>query len=254
MVYARVATGYRTGAPNSNPTSFVLPILKPDTTKNYELGLKGNFLNQKLSVDASVYHIDWKDIQLESFDTVTFAPITVGIFVNANAAKSQGLELSLEARPLEGLTVGLWGTWNQAVLTEDMPSNLLTVGQSGDRLPYAARFSGHLSIEQKFQLFGNLEAFAGGSVSYVGDRIDGFKLSTDPIPTRHTLPAYTRTDLRAGVKYDSWDIALYLNNVFDDRGTTSVYDLVNGPASGPGYTVAQIIQPRTIGLHITKNF
>ena len=62
MVYARLASGYRAGGPNAVPG--VPTQYNPDKTENYELGAKGDFLNHVLSFDASLYYIDWKDIQL----------------------------------------------------------------------------------------------------------------------------------------------------------------------------------------------
>ena len=55
-------------------------------------------------------------------------PISVSLrrASNAGNAKSQGVELSTELRPLRGLTLSAWATWNQAVLTQDMPVNQRT--------------------------------------------------------------------------------------------------------------------------------
>src|SRR5262249_8640915 len=125
MVYARLASGYRTGGPNSNSTHNVLPIMKPDTTKNYELGVKGNFLDQKVSIDASIYYIDWSDIQLFTLYVLN-QQTQFSVYVNADSAKSQGVELSVDLRPWQGLKVNFWSAWNTAELTSDIPSNLLT--------------------------------------------------------------------------------------------------------------------------------
>src|SRR5689334_8444913 len=62
MVYARVATGYRPGTLNSIYLG-VPPSSQPDKTANYDLGLKGSFLDSRLSLDVSAYYIDWKNIQ-----------------------------------------------------------------------------------------------------------------------------------------------------------------------------------------------
>ena len=67
----------------------------PDTTKDYDLGIKGDFLDHTVSVDASLYYIDWHDIQLGLVDPVTGFQY-IG---NGGTAKSQGIELSLQARP-----------------------------------------------------------------------------------------------------------------------------------------------------------
>lgn len=99
---------------------------------------------------------------------------------------------------------------------------------------------------------GDLTGFAGGMVSYVGDRESIFASNPCPGPlfscVRQTFPGYTKTDLRAGVKYDSWTTSLYVNNVTDARGA------LNG---GAGYQIPfafVYIRPRTVGLTVTKAF
>src|SRR6185312_9647776 len=52
MAYARVASGYRAGGPN--PAFGVPPQYAPDKTYNYELGVKADQWDHKISFDASV--------------------------------------------------------------------------------------------------------------------------------------------------------------------------------------------------------
>ena len=40
----------------------------PDTTVNYEIGVKSEVLDHRLLLDASAYYIQWKDIQLQLID------------------------------------------------------------------------------------------------------------------------------------------------------------------------------------------
>lgn len=135
MMYARLASGYRAGGPNAvyaGPGT--PPHYDPDKTQSYEIGAKGDFLDRTLSVDASVYYIDWKDIQISLINPQT------GITFNANGsqAKSQGVELSVESRPLTDLTISGWVAWDDAVLTQPFPPTAATHAASGDRLPTAA--------------------------------------------------------------------------------------------------------------------
>jgi len=75
MIYARLASGYRPGGPNPSPG--VPPEFGPDKTKNYELGVKADFLDHTLSIDTSVYYIDWKNIQVFLSNPVTGQGYTV---------------------------------------------------------------------------------------------------------------------------------------------------------------------------------
>jgi len=241
MVYARLASGYRAGAPNA-PLN-VPRESNPDKTYNYEVGAKSDLLDHTLSIDASLYYIDWKDIQVGLFDSDSHQ------FYQGNAgrAKSEGAELSVQARPWRGLTASAWVAFDDAVLTQAFPPSALTAGTygaSGDRLPFSSRFSGNLALEDDFPIAGSLSGFVGGGVSYVGARKGEFTAT----PQRQELPAYTKTDLHGGLKYELWTANIYVNNVTDRRGL-----LYGGLGGFPAYAF-DFIQPRTIGLSVIRTF
>jgi iron complex outermembrane recepter protein len=236
MVYARVASGYRPGGPNPSPGGGVPPKYNSDKTQNYEVGLKGDFLDHKLFVDASIYYIDWKDIQIQRTEVVTFN-------TNGSRAKSEGVELSLTSRPLTGLTATAWVVYDDAVLTQAFPPGP-AYGVAGDRLPNTSKWSANVSLEQEFPLGANATGFVGGTVSYVGDRLSVFTATAD----RQDFPAYTKTDLRAGVKWDSWTTNFYANNVADVRG------LLNGGVGFDPHFAYVYIQPRTVGVNVVRKF
>lgn len=236
LVYARLASGFRPGqanqlVPNAPPTS------SPDKTQNYELGLKGDFLDSKLSLDSSLYYIDWKNIQL------SLSNGTYNYNANGSAAKSEGVEESVTARPIAGLTIQGWIAYDNAVLTEAFPVTSTVPGAPGDRLPFAPRFSGHFAFNDDFPLWNQTKGYVGGEVSYVGYREGAFTVGQ-----RTQFPEYTRTDLRAGLKDNSWTFNLYADNVANVRG------LVGGGATYLPTNAFIYITPRTIGVNATKSF
>jgi iron complex outermembrane recepter protein len=242
MTYARFASGYRPGGSNYFSGAGTPNEYHPDKTQNYEIGVKGEFLDRTFSVDASLYYIDWNDIQLSETNPVN----SIGYIGNASRAKSQGLELSGESRPLTGLTISAWITLSDAVLTQSFPPNSNAYGVSGDRLPYSSRFSGNISLEQDFPLASRVTGFVGGAVSYIGNREGEF--AGTATAERQSYPSYTNTDLRAGAKYDSWTTSLSINNVADQRGILS-----GGLGAFPRYGFIYI-QPRTVALAVVKTF
>jgi outer membrane receptor protein involved in Fe transport len=238
MSYARLASGYRAGGANVNPG--VPPQYEPDKTKTYELGLKGSAGEGALSFDASVYYIDWTNIQLQVISAPVPPLIPQSYIANSGGAKSQGVELTLESRPHRGTSLRLSGSWDDAVLTSALPANSAVLGADGDRLPYSARFSGSFSAEQTFPIAGGMDGYVGGTVSYVGHRQGEFP----PGGARGELPAYTKTDLLAGLRVKSWDAHLYVNNLADERGIMFFVPV----------NTTQYIQPRTIGLEWRYTF
>lgn len=243
MLYARLASGFRAGGINAGAAgTAVPPQFDPDETENYEIGFKGDFLNRRVSIDVSAYRIDWKGIQIRLIDPASRLSYTT----NASEAKSQGLEFAIETRPATGLTIAAWAAWGDAALTEDFPTISQALGNSGDKLPYSADFTGNLSVDQEFHVRGNMTGFAGFSVSYTDERIGDFQRRAAPL--RQALRHYTKIDARLGMNYKDWTASLYINNLSDQRGVLGG-GLGQNPPFGFNY-----IQPRTIGLSVGKSF
>lgn len=239
MLYARVASGYRPGGINPfNPVLGALPPYKPDETRNYEVGIKGSAFDRLLTFDASVYYIDWDDIQLLVTNLLSY-------YVNAGGAHSRGIEVSAEMNPAAGLTLAAWVAWGEAKLTENFPADSNIYGGTGDRLPYSPRFSGNLSADYKFDFLGDSVASAGAAVRYVGDRVGGFR--SDAATAQPSLPGYAQVDANFGVTAGSWTFNTFINNITDKRGVTGI----------PQYNVNptfNYIQPRTIGVTVARTF
>jgi iron complex outermembrane receptor protein len=239
MAYARFSSGYRPGGPNLGAGIVgIQNSFNPDTTNNYEIGTKGTLFDNMLSFDASLYYIDWNDMQVT---------LTQGIFSytsNVGAAKSQGVELTLLAAPVDGMSISTWFSYNDAVLTRGFPANSSAFGVPGDRLPYSGKYAASFSFDQAFPLANDWTGSLGGTVSYVGDRLGEFNFTS----LRQDLPDYTKVDLRAELKRGLWAIDFYVNNVADSRGITG------GGIGNADTTAFEYITPRTIGLNVTRNF
>lgn len=246
MVYFRLASGYRpgginsalsSGQPTANPYS-------PDETKNFEFGLKGRALNRTLIYDLSIYHIDWTDVQILLTDSENF----LGYFANGGDSESQGIELAIEYSATSQLSLSGWITVSDAKITDDLSGDARGVGNdrgaSGSRLPYSSEVSASIAATYEFNI-GDYDAAIGGDVSYVGDRVGDF-LTYDG--ERAHYDSYTELNLSAGLTSKDWTFSFYVNNISDKRG------LVGG---GAGTTVErsfQVIQPRTVGLSVSKSF
>ncbi|MBS0417798.1 MAG: TonB-dependent receptor [Proteobacteria bacterium] len=251
MVYARIASGYQPGgggivpggAANNGCIRFNYPCeYKPDKTKNYEIGAKGNLLGRLLSFDTSIYYIDWQDLQLNEYNNMCGCTF----LANGGGAKSEGVELSLQSRPATGLTISSWFTYNRAVLTDDLPAGpSLAVGASGAALPFSVKWSGNLSVSQTFPLTDAMSATVGGNVGYLGARPGLFPVEGE---TATTFPAYTKVDLRAQLAYQSWTAAFSVNNVANKYA-----QVTGGPGFFPEYSAA-VLQPRTLALSLRKTF
>ena len=243
MVYLRWATGYRPGGPNALP-----PVAPPDVprqygadkTSNIELGVKSSLLQGLLSIDASIFHVDWTDIQLlEQVDNT-------GINGNGGKARSQGLEWAIGYVPLHGLTLDWTGAYTEANLTTPAPA---VHGNTGDSLPYAPKWSTSFDGEYDWAAFADFKYFVGATWSYVGARETGFGTDTTGL-TQVRLSSYNTYGARVGLDNSRYRVTLYGKNLSDSRGITNY---VSQGAPGLNGDVS-VIQPRTVGVTLSAKF
>ncbi len=117
------------------------------------------------------------------------------------------------------------------------------------------KWSTSLDGAYTWRAFGNFNAFAGATWSYIGSRFNDFSAIPDatgafaPEP-RPELPSYNMVNLRAGLDSGRWAFELYCKNVGDTRGIT-YYTNSGTPNYGGaiGY-----VQPRTLGATVTARF
>ncbi len=99
MVYARIATGYKAGgfSARSFDSGF-----KPESLTSYELGVKSELFDKRLRFNASAYISDRKDMQVITF--LAGSGGAVALTTNAGKAVYKGIELEVNAVPVDGLT------------------------------------------------------------------------------------------------------------------------------------------------------
>jgi iron complex outermembrane recepter protein len=241
-IYARVAKGFRPGGPNAVPpgagpnfpTSF-----RSDTLINYELGFRGETSDRSFAWDASVYYIDWKDIQIGVVVDTDIGPVNVD--GNGGKAESYGVELSGTLRPVRGLTAVATLGYNKATLKDDTG----TGGFKGDLLPLAPQFSASFDVDYEWNLGDDTTAFVGGTAAMISDRVLRFDSEYQATYNRRpTVDGYGTVDLRAGVNFGRVSLSAYVRNLANTRG------LVNAGLIGvrPGNAAeAYPIRPRTLG-------
>lgn len=230
--YASVSTGFRSPVANAraglpsavDPNDLIIPDgASSDSLTNYEVGLKGLWLNGKLGTNLAVYYIDWEDIQVQAnrlSDTVQFA-------TNIGAAVSKGIEFELAAYPTDELSVFLAGSLNDTEVTELTPSEAAISGaEEGIQLAFP-NFQGSATVRYDFDITEDTDGFFAATASYVGDfpglfpNVPGQPGVTSP--QFDNTEAYTVVNLNGGFERDNWKVTAYVENLFDDKSITYVH-------------------------------
>jgi outer membrane receptor protein involved in Fe transport len=256
-IYARVAKGFRPGGPNVLPPGAPaeLQTYHSDSIVSYEAGVKAETADHRFSIDASAFHIDWKNIQL-------FAIISgFGVNANGSSAKSDGFEFTAAARPLPGLDLTLNGAYTNARLTGDTPDTV--GGRKGDQLPFTPKLSGALNGDYHWQFGTHTRAHVGASLRHLSGQTATYDIDfVNAFGRQRHIRSYNVVDLFAGVDFGRFDLEAYVKNLGNSHGVTSVTGLtVFGPSPDTGFPLfpggaigTGIIRPRTIGATLGFNF
>jgi iron complex outermembrane recepter protein len=109
--YASYNRGYKGPAVNASAAVLVATaLLKPEIAQAFEIGAKQRFFEGRLAVDAALYKQQIDNIQQSALiaGQVTTSLITAG------ALKTDGFEVTVTARPTQGLTLNSGIVYNHA--------------------------------------------------------------------------------------------------------------------------------------------
>ncbi|MXO59957.1 TonB-dependent receptor [Altererythrobacter salegens] len=242
-MFISAATGFRPGIVQSRVQVQSLELagvpamvaLEPESSRNYEFGLKWRNPARTLNVGLNLYSLKYTNLQT----SVTGGIQGVNGFANFGDATTQGIDLEVRwDTPIEGLNLGFVGNVNDSQY--DSVNPVIAAAQPllkpGDRLlntlanNYRADINYNREIANDFDGFGNL------SFSHSGDRLQANGLTAQP---------YNLLALTMGIRHANWELAFVGNNLTDERGPTFLG--TNGPLSGSGPT------PRTLGFRFRIN-
>lgn len=255
--YASISTGFRSPVANAragavsivNPNDLIIPNgAESDSLTNYEIGVKGYWLNGKLAANLAAYYIDWQDIQVQAnrlSDQVQFA-------TNIGGAISQGLEFEIAAYPTKNFSFFLNGSLNESEVTDVTPTEAAISGaEEGISLSFPT-FQGSATVRYDWKIGDLTDAFAAATAAYVGDFPSMFpNVPGNPnlqAPTFDYTDAYTVVNVQAGISRDAWKATAYIENLLDDKSITYVH-----PEAFLDGRYARL-RPQTFGVRLSYEF
>ena len=242
--------GYRAGGsvfqvlPGQEPRNVAFG---PEFVTNYELAFRSQWLDQRLTLNANAFYMDWSDQQI-TIPGPSGNPLGNDGFVdNAGASRLFGLELSSNYQATEAFDVfaslGLLNTEFtdfEFVPTEaESPFNNL----AGNRFPVAPTVSASLGVNYKHPS----GAYTNWSASYQSGReSDVTNISVNRVPD------YVLVNARVGYRFDNVNIYAFASNLFDERFSTRNEFANINPATGALNVFPnarfQVNEPRVAGI------
>ena len=256
MVYVSAAKGFRPGGfVPSVPAALCASELpagltvedtrayRSDSLWNYELGTKTGWFDNRLTVDAAVFYIDWKNIQQSIALLCGFQ-----YRANAGAATSKGGEIELRALPIDPLELTL-GVGNQnAKITEADPTS---PQKPGDPVFEVPDWTGNASGTWTARFSNDYKLVSELDYAYVGHSFSANNIAAPAFATR-LRPHYDLLDTRIALAHGKLEYAFVgknLGNTAADLG-----DNRSLAAETPGRPRLLVNQPRTIGLEVRASF
>ena len=260
MIYALFSQGFRLGGVNSQRaanTGAVPRSYDPDYLDNFEVGLKSQWLDNQLQLNASAFHMKWDDYH----DSIS----GVGAWwvrgtVNASTAETTGLEVNATYQPTSRLSISGSLFVANPEFTDDY-INPNTGGleiRDGQAMPGSPEEKAWLSITYDIPdvLGGNMWVYY--DISYQSETWNDSANARD-LDENGLADSWTYSNLQVGLNLaNGWDVTLHINNLFDQETYSwiSTYDNDDADLFGdPRYhNVRSIDRPRTTWLQVKKSF
>ena len=236
MVYGLYSEGFRLGGINVYSVAAGTPLaFESDSTTNYEVGVRYSPIPGQMTIDVAAFHMDWNDIQARLFVPVTFEAYTT----NGGGADIDGLELTLDLRPTDWISVSSNIAYTDARLSELLPDSFAPGGgyAAGTTLPGSSDWT--ISNRLDFDFADNpMQPRFGIAHRY---------LSEAPVAFGGALQKgdYHLVDLNASLRpFGGVELGLFVKNVFDE------YGILNAPFEFAG----SVTRPRTFGATLRWDY
>ncbi len=233
--YASFTKGYKSGGFNSTFERRTDQTYKPETSLNYEMGLKWS--GQDFKGRLSVYHIDIRNKQVYQIDTLSQGPL----LKNAGRASSSGLELEMSHRVSRQWNNRFSLGYTHARYDQYVKNPAEGIDFSGNFLPYVPRFTFSLASNYRHVFSsGFLNALQlHGSYHGVGQHYwnDANTLKED---------YYGLVNLRASLVFNQFKLAVWTKNALNQHYNAFMFEAFNN-------TYSQQSAPFRFGMTIKSN-
>jgi outer membrane receptor protein involved in Fe transport len=283
LAYATYAKGFKPGGFNTNEVAtFANQSYNPESVKAYEVGLKTEWLDNRLVINVDGYYNDYTDqqigVQLSTPGAGGQIVTSAGI-VNAGAVSIYGFEADVSYRVSDPLSLTMSyaytdaefdsyvqgpppGSPAAAFTTCGVPATQTSSDQNrAEAGNLCADFAGKKvgkSPKHSLNMSGLWEQEVAGLPAFV-EITSSFrsKRFTDESNLAF-LPSYWLWGVKAGVDYGALNLTAYVDNVFDSRKIRSAQrnvDFGNPEGFAPGRAfIAYLPSPRVVGVRAAVKF
>src|SRR5690606_15624427 len=247
LTYASIAKGFKSGGFAGQPPEAPIPQFAPEDVTNYEIGLKGDFLDRRLRTNVALFYSEYDNLQLQSFD-LNGLPATT----TANA-RNKGVELEIVARLTDRLSVRSGASFtdpeyvNYISQQPGFSDPAHTFDMSGKRIGGMPSRDANFTLDYRFPIG------SSGRIGFQADVVHAGDIRTE-FGSTLWAPSYTKGDVRLSWESFSggWLVTAWVNNVTD-----KLYYRGGGPLAKydtDKVRLGLIHDPRSYGVSMNYRF
>ncbi|MDZ7669748.1 MAG: TonB-dependent receptor [Gammaproteobacteria bacterium] len=250
MGYLSATRGYKVGGFNVSGT--LDPALReydPETVWNYEAGLKGTWLDGRLSARGSAFYMQRDDVQVATSITIERDDGSVefiDLVSNAAEGRNRGLELEVDYRPLAALSLFA----SLGILDTRFDDFVNNNGEDlgGEAQAHAPDYQFFAGAEYRFAPGWYLRVEAEGKDRFYFSNSNRFVPDPDDVRS----DAYELWNASVGYEAAHWKLKLWGRNLTDEAYAVRGFYFGNDPRTGyepNGWF--QFGEPRRYGVTVT---
>lgn len=223
--YGTISKGYKSGGTQEAPVP-EFQSYDPEDLWNYEVGMKGDFMDNRLRINAAVFYMDWTDLQVafqenyrdENGDFQLFGGVN-----NADKATSKGAELMATALLTEHLILNfnvgyLKAKFKDFIAVVDSQNYVL----DGETIPNSPEWTVSADAEYDFRVTDTWDGWVRLEYTF-RDSIEPTVPSVVYEGFPWDVPSYDFFNLRVGLQRENFRIVGYVENLFDEDYYTNAY-------------------------------
>jgi iron complex outermembrane recepter protein len=240
MAYLTVSEGYKGGGFLNDAPSDVAASTpyQPESVRNYELGVKLEFLDKRARWNTAVFYEDYTDLQVQQ----TNAQCLCNIIANAKAATIKGVETEFQIRPVRALYLFLGGTYLKDRYT-DFTDPITKVSYNGNVLQRTPNYQATLG--------GEVTTDAGSWPDALHFRVtykhQGTMYWAQTNATSENPYGLLDARITLAPKDARWNASLWGKNLVDKVYRTNIIEFF-------GLEMSSFGAPRTLGLDVGIKF
>lgn len=245
MIYASYSRGFRSGGFSIGAGT--APPFAPEELTSYEVGIRSQFLDNRLQANVSAFLYDYSNLQVRRA-----LPNGQSILESAGSAEAYGIEAEIIAIPVDdlriNLDVGLLNTeFKEYSTTDGLRPALGVIDLSGNRFLDAPPYRINLGVEYTWHpSWGDVtlrgEARYTGRTYYTPFNTEPY--SQAPYDLYDVFLNYTSPDRK-------WFGGLFVRNIENDDIQASG---IGATLQIGGYVQGVLLPPRTFGIRLGRRF